>query len=80
MLRNAKLAISLTVIGVLSVAGVVGWVTGCFSRAAAFLGGTWKGFVALLSSPVNWNDLIAGAGALLAPVVLLLVIISMTDD
>jgi hypothetical protein len=79
MFRNVRLVISLGLLSGVSLAGVVGWATGFFDRAWQFVSGHWAGFMELLNSPWSWEMLMVGAGVLLVPIVILIVIFAIAD-
>ncbi|MFI9629309.1 hypothetical protein [Streptomyces sp. NPDC052042] len=80
VLKNTRVVIGLCLAGGISAAVVIGWPTGFFARIADFVAGLWNGLVAWLSSPLGWDHLLAGAGVLLAPVIMLVIILALTDN
>lgn len=44
MFKSTRAIVGLCLVGGVSLATVIGWVTGFFSQVAAFVGGLWTGF------------------------------------
>jgi hypothetical protein len=80
MFKSARAIVGLCLVGGVSLATVIGWATGFFGQVAAFVGGLWTGFATWLSSPFGWDHVIAGAGVLLIPIAILVVIIAVVDS
>ncbi|WP_424863087.1 hypothetical protein [Streptomyces sp. MMS24-I29] len=78
--RNTRLVVGLCLASGISAAAVIGWLTGFFARIADFVAGLWNELVTWLDSPLGWDHLLAGAGVLLAPVILLVVILALSDN
>ncbi|MDO5865120.1 MULTISPECIES: hypothetical protein [Paenarthrobacter] len=63
-----------------SVAAVVSLATGFFAWIMGSVRSLWEGFIAFLNSPFSWEHLIAGAGVLLIPIIIIVVIFALADN
>ncbi|MFF8902615.1 hypothetical protein ACF082_34675 [Streptomyces lydicus] len=79
MFKSARLIIALSLIGGISLAAVIGWVTGFFGSSASIVGGLWNDFMDWINSPLGWEHLLAGAGVLFVPVIVLILIFAIAD-
>ncbi|MGW3197171.1 hypothetical protein ACWDBD_21785 [Streptomyces sp. NPDC001118] len=77
MFKNARIALSL--IGGVSLAAIIGWGTGFFASIATTVSGLWNNFMGWINSPLGWEHLLAGAGVLLVPVIVLVLIFAIAD-
>lgn len=80
MLRSARMVVGLCLFGGVSLAAVIGWATGFFGRAAAFVSGLWQGFTAWLDQPLGLDHLFAGIGVLVIPAIIIMVIFAIADS
>ncbi|MEU3051597.1 hypothetical protein ABZ705_34865 [Streptomyces sp. NPDC006984] len=80
MLKSARVIIAFGLISGVSLAAVIGWVTGFFGSIADTGAGVWNDFMGWTNSPLGWEHLLAGAGALLVPVIVLILIFAIADD
>ncbi|MFF8914194.1 hypothetical protein ACF08M_12920 [Streptomyces sp. NPDC015032] len=78
--KSARAVIALSLVGGVGLAAVVGWATGFFASAAGTVAGLWSSLVGWINSPLSWEHLLAGAGVLLVPVVILVLIFVIADD
>lgn len=79
MFRSARAIIALGLIGGVSLAVIVGWVTGFFASIADTVAGLENDFMGWVNSPLGWEHLLAGAGALIVPVIVLVLIFAIAD-
>ncbi|MDL5199566.1 hypothetical protein [Streptomyces sp. ALI-76-A] len=79
MFKRTRLVIALSLIGGVSLAAIIGWVTGFFSSIADTVGGLWNDFMGWINSPLGWEHLLAGAGVLIVPVIVLVLIFAIVD-
>ncbi|MEV7953010.1 hypothetical protein [Streptomyces sp. NPDC088141] len=80
MFKSARALIALGLIGGVSLAVIVGRVTGFFGSVASTVAGLWSNLMGWISSPLSWEHLLAGAGVLLVPVIILILIFAIADD
>lgn len=80
MLRNTRTIVGLCMLSGVSITAVIGWATGFFAWAVSSVRGLWEGFIAFLNSPFSWEHLAAGAGVLLVPIVIIVVIFALADN
>ncbi|MGI8306960.1 hypothetical protein [Saccharopolyspora hattusasensis] len=80
MFKSTRATIGICLLGEASVATVTGWATGFFAQVVSFFNGLWNSFIAWLNSPFGWDHLLAGAGVLIAPIILLVVILALADN
>ena len=81
MFRTARTVVGLSVFGGISIAVVVGWVTGFFHKAFGVISGLWTSFLAWLDQPFDTSHLFAGVGAVLIPVAIIFaVLFALTDS
>lgn len=79
MFKSARAIIALGLIGGVSLAVIVGWVTGFFTSIASTVAGLWNDFTGWISSPLGWEHLFAGAGVLIVPIIVLVLIFAIAD-
>lgn len=79
MLRNARLIIGVCLLAGVSLTTVIAWSTGLIERIVSTVAGIWEGIVTWLSSPMSWEHFFAGAGVLLVPLIILVVISVIAD-
>ncbi|MFJ1733161.1 hypothetical protein [Streptomyces sp. NPDC088254] len=79
MFKSARVIIALGLIGGVSLAVIVGWVTGFFALVATTVSGLWNDFMGWINSPLGWEHLLAGAGVLIVPVIVLVLIFAIAD-
>ncbi|MCT9105274.1 hypothetical protein [Streptomyces mirabilis] len=79
MFKSARLIIALGLIGGVSLAAIMGWVTGFFGAIADTVAGLWNDFMGWINSPLGCEHLLAGAGVLLVPVIVLVLIFAVAD-
>ena len=79
MFKSARLIIALGLIGGVSLAAIIGWVTGFFASIASTVAGLWNDFMGWINSPLGWEHLLAGAGVLIVPVIVLVLIFAIAD-
>lgn len=79
MFKSARLIIALSLIGGVSLAAIIGWVTGFFGSIADTVAGLWNNFMGWINSPLGWEHLLAGAGVLIVPVIVLVLIFAIAD-
>ncbi|MGW0881385.1 hypothetical protein [Streptomyces sp. NPDC002671] len=80
MFKSARLIVALILIGGVSLAVIVGWVAGFFGSIADTVAGLWNDFMDWINSPLGWEHLLAGAGVLFVPVIVLILIFAIADD
>ncbi|MFI8091533.1 hypothetical protein ACIF9R_24970 [Streptomyces sp. NPDC086080] len=80
MFKSARLIIALSLIGGVSLAVIIGWVTGFFVSIADTVAGLWNDFTDWINLPLGWEHLLAGAGVLFVPVIVLIVIFAIADN
>lgn len=80
MFKSAHAIISLMLLGGVSLAVVVGWVTGFFGWITSTVAGLWGNFTAWINSPLGWEHLLAGAGVLIIPLIVLVLIFAIADN
>lgn len=80
MLRNTRTIVGLCALSGVSVTAVIGWATGFFTWAVGSVHSLWDGFIAFLNSPFSWEHLAAGAGVLIIPIVIIVVIFALADN
>ena len=80
MLRNTRTIVRLCVLSGVSVTGVIAWATGFFAWAVGSVRSLWDGFIAFLNSPFSWEHLAAGAGVLIIPIVIIVLIFAIADN
>lgn len=73
MLRNARFIVGLCALAGVSVAGVIAWVTGFFSRLAVGVADVWDWLLAF--EGLSLGDLLASVGAGAAMLAIILVVI-----
>lgn len=71
MFRTARAITGLAVLGGVSIAGIVAWATGFLKRAITWALGLWDSLQTWLHQPWGIDHLLAGAGAVLVPLVIL---------
>ncbi|UQA91169.1 hypothetical protein [Streptomyces halobius] len=79
MFKSARLIIALSLIGGVSLAAIIGWVTGFFGSIADTVAGLWNDFMEWINSPLGWEHLLTGAGVLFVPVIVLVLIFAIAD-
>ncbi|MER6367195.1 hypothetical protein ABT255_02245 [Streptomyces mirabilis] len=79
MFKSARLIIARSLIGGVSLAAIIGWGTGLFGVIADTVSGLWNNFMGWLNSPLGWEHLLAGAGVLIIPVIVLVLIFAIAD-
>ncbi|MFE0133271.1 hypothetical protein ACFWY6_17130 [Streptomyces sp. NPDC059037] len=62
MFKSTRLIIALSLIGGVSLAAIIGWVTGFFGSIADTDADVWNDFMDWINSPLGWEHLPAGAG------------------
>ena len=80
MFRSTRAVVVLCAICGVSVTAIIGWATGFFTRLAGIVGGWWNGLTEWLGSPLTLEHILAGAGVILVPVILLAVIFALTGN
>ena len=80
MFRSTRAVVGLCVVCGVSVTVVIGWATGLFAYLAGVVGGWWNGLMEWLGSPLTLEHILAGAGVILVPVILLAVIFALTGN
>ncbi|WP_030559197.1 hypothetical protein [Streptomyces aureocirculatus] len=76
---QARAIIVLGLIGGVSLAVIIGWGTGFFVAIASTGAGLWNDFMGWINSPLRWEHLLAGAGVLIVPVIVLVLIFAVAD-
>jgi hypothetical protein len=76
MLRNTRTIVGLCALSGVSVTAVIGWATWAVGSVRSL----WDGFIAFLNSPFSWEHLAAGAGVLLIPIIIIVVIFAIADN
>ncbi|MFF4409497.1 hypothetical protein [Streptomyces sp. NPDC001404] len=79
MFKSARIVIALSLVGGVSLAAVIEWVTGFFASIAIIVSGLWSNFMGRINSPLGWEHLLAGAGVLLVPIIVLVLIFVIAD-
>ncbi|WP_433855095.1 hypothetical protein [Streptomyces kronopolitis] len=79
MFKSARLIVALGLIGGVSLAAIIGWVTGFFGAIADTVADLWNDFMGWVNSPLGWEHLLAGAGVLIVPVIVLVLIFAIAD-
>ena len=79
MFRVRRMVLLGTVTGV-SVTTVIAWATGWFTRASAFVTSQWDSLVAWVNSPVTMEHVVAAAGVLIVPVILLAILFAISHS
>ncbi|WP_338675889.1 hypothetical protein V1460_25190 [Streptomyces sp. SCSIO 30461] len=77
--KSARAIIALSLIGGVSLAVVVGWVTGFLASITSAVAGLWNNFMGWINSPLGWEHLLAGTGVLIVPVIVLVLIFAIAD-
>ncbi|NUQ96218.1 MAG: hypothetical protein HOY79_06510 [Streptomyces sp.] len=80
MFKSARLIIVLSLIGGVGLVVIIGWVTGFFGSIADTVAGLWNDFMDRINSPLGWEHLLAGAGVLFVPVIVLILIFVIADN
>lgn len=80
MFRSVRTVVGLCLLGGVSLAAIIGWATGFFGRATSVIAGLWSDLTSWLNEPMGWDQLLAGAGVLIAPLVLLVIIFALADN
>ena len=80
MLRNTRTIVGLCALSGVSVSAVIGWATGFFAWTVGSVRSLWDGFIAFLNSPFSWEHLAAGAGVLIIPIIIIVVIFAVADN
>ena len=79
MFKSARAITALGLIGGVSLAVIVGWVTSFFASITSTVAGLWINFMGWINSPLGWEYLLAGAGVLIVPVIVLVLIFAIAD-
>ncbi|ELP65794.1 hypothetical protein STRTUCAR8_01473 [Streptomyces turgidiscabies Car8] len=79
MFNSARAIIALGLIGGVSLAVIGGCVTGFFASIASTVAGLRNDFMGWINSPLGWEHLLAGAGVLIVPVIVLVLIFAIAD-
>ncbi|MDQ1031405.1 hypothetical protein QF035_008987 [Streptomyces umbrinus] len=79
MFKSARVIIALRLIGGASLAAIIGRVTGFFGSIAGTVAGPWNEFVGWINSPLGREHLLAGAGVLFGPAIVLVLIFAIAD-
>ncbi|GHB82333.1 hypothetical protein GCM10010306_091140 [Streptomyces umbrinus] len=77
--KSARLVVALSLIGGVSLAVVIGRVTEFFGSIADAVASLWNDFMDWINSPLGWEHLLAGAGVLFVPVIVLVLIFAIAD-
>ncbi|MFF1880279.1 hypothetical protein ACFVVC_02255 [Pseudarthrobacter sp. NPDC058196] len=80
MFRNTRTIVGLCVVSGVSLTTIIGWATGFFAWVMGSVRGLWEGLIAFLNSPFSWEHLAAGAGVLLIPIIIIVVIFAVADS
>ncbi|MFJ5724742.1 hypothetical protein [Streptomyces sp. NPDC093149] len=79
MFKSARAIIALGLIGGVSLAVIVGWVTGFLASIASTVAGLRNDFIGWINLPLGWEHLLAGAGVLLVPIIVLVLIFAIAE-
>lgn len=80
MFSTVHRIIGLSLFGCVGLVVVVAWVTGFFRHAWDRSSGLWNGFAVWVNSPIGMDHVMALAGVLTVPILLLAVTFAITDQ
>lgn len=81
LIRSARAIITLGIMaGVLTTAGIVGWVTGTIHRAATLASVWWHRLVVWVNQPWDMSHILASASVLVVPTLIVMGFLVLTDN
>lgn len=79
MFATTRRIVGFSLLTGISLAGIIGWVTGWWARLSARVDQLWSDLVAWATSPVTMDHILAVGAVVLVPIALLAVLFVLTD-
>ncbi|QWF85674.1 hypothetical protein [Amycolatopsis sp. CA-230715] len=80
MFRHDRTVVVLCLLSTVLIAVAVGWATGFLASVGAAVCRIWDGVISWLYSPFGWDHLLAGAGVLIVPILIVVIILVLAND